>query len=139
MVRLVPLIVIPIEIVMKSHIAIRHGAKVSVESGQLKLFCPGPVLTSPRVRHAMSRADIAHRDDLFVELLDRVRARLKGVASAPEHEALVLGGGGTAATEAAFATFIAPEERLLVVSNGAFGERMAEIAVALGIPVRHLR
>ena len=65
----------------------------------------------------MSRADIAHRDDLFVELLDRVRARLKGVASAPEHEALVLGGGGTAATEAAFATFIAPEERLLVVST----------------------
>jgi hypothetical protein len=124
---------------MKSHIAIRHGTKVSVESGQLKLFCPGPVLTSQRVRHAMSRADIAHRDDLFVELLDRVRARLKGVASAPEHEALVLGGGGTAATEAAFATFIAPEERLLVVSNGAFGERMAEIAVALGIPVSHLR
>ncbi len=139
MLRFASLVAIPNEIVMKSHIAIRHGTKVSVESGQLKLFCPGPVLTSPRVRHAMSRSDIAHRDDLFVELLDRVRARLKGIAAAPEHEALVLGGGGTAATEAAFATFIAPEERLLVVSNGAFGERMAEIAVALGIPVSHLR
>src|SRR4030095_5766567 len=97
---------------MKSHFAIRHGTKVSVESGQLKLFCPGPVLTSPRVRHAMSRADIAHRDDLFVELLDRVRARLQGVASAPEHEALVLGGGGTAATAAVIAARIAQGRRL---------------------------
>jgi 2-aminoethylphosphonate-pyruvate transaminase len=87
----------------------------------------------------MARTDIAHRDGVFVELLDRVRARLKGVAGAADYEALVLGGGGTAATEATFATFIAPEERLLVISNGAFGERMAEIAVALGIPVSHLR
>jgi 2-aminoethylphosphonate-pyruvate transaminase len=124
---------------MKAHISIRHSAKLSLEPGQLKLFCPGPVLTSPRVRQAMARADIAHRDAVFVELLDRVRARLKAVAGAPEHEALVLGGGGTAATEAAFATFIAPEERLLVISNGAFGERMAEIGVALGVPVSHLR
>jgi 2-aminoethylphosphonate-pyruvate transaminase len=124
---------------MKAHIAIRHPAKVSVEAGQLKLFCPGPVATSPRVRQAMARADIAHRDGVFVDMLDRVRSRLQAVAVAPDHEALVLGGGGTAATEAAFATFIAPEERLLVISNGAFGERMTEIAVALGIPVSHLR
>ena len=52
---------------------------------------------------------------------------------------LVLGGGATAATEAALSTFISPGERLLVVSNGAFGERIAEMAECLGIPMSHLR
>jgi 2-aminoethylphosphonate-pyruvate transaminase len=52
---------------------------------------------------------------------------------------LLVGGGATAATEAALATFVAADERLLVVSNGAFGERIAEMAQCLGIPMSHLR
>jgi 2-aminoethylphosphonate-pyruvate transaminase len=61
------------------------------------------------------------------------------LADAPNHEALVVTGGGTAATEAAFSTFLVPTEKLLVISNGAFGERLAEIATVLGLPMRHLR
>lgn len=134
---------------MKAHISLNstgrigrleaEKSRVAGEAPVLTLLCPGPVQTTNRVRLAMARGDIAHRDEAFVALLDSVRARLLAVAHAVEHEVLVLGGGGTAATEAAMATFIAPEERLLVVSNGAFGERMAEIAAVLGIPVSHLR
>jgi 2-aminoethylphosphonate-pyruvate transaminase len=91
------------------------------------------------VKRALAQADIAHRDRAFVELLARVVARLRRVACAPEHDVLVVGGGATAATEAALATFVSCDERLLVVSNGAFGERIAEMAQCLGIHMSHLR
>lgn len=106
---------------------------------ELTLLCPGPVSTSARVKRALANADIAHRDRAFVEVLARLVGRLRRVAGAPEHDVLVLGGGATAATEAALATFVGAEERLLVVSNGAFGERIAEMAQCLGTPMSHLR
>ena len=106
---------------------------------ELTLLCPGPVSTSSYVKRALASADIAHRDRAFVDVLTRVIARLRRVAGAPGHDVLVVGGGATAATEAALASFVAAEERLLVVSNGAFGERIAEMAQCLGIPMSHLR
>jgi 2-aminoethylphosphonate-pyruvate transaminase len=91
------------------------------------------------VRRALAQADIAHRDRAFVEVLGRLIGRIRRVAAAPDHDVLVIGGGATAATEAALATFVGGDERLLVVSNGAFGERIAEMAQCLGIPMSHLR
>jgi 2-aminoethylphosphonate-pyruvate transaminase len=103
------------------------------------LLNPGPVVTSSRVRQAMARGDICHRDSAFSELLARVQEGLKKIAEAPQHEVLLLSGGGTAATEAAFSTFLSSQEKVLVVSNGAFGERLAEIATVLGLPLVHAK
>jgi 2-aminoethylphosphonate-pyruvate transaminase len=97
------------------------------------------VTTSARVKDALTRVDMSHRDSAFETVLARVVSRLKLVAHAPDHDVLVLSGGATAATEAALSTFVSPEERMLVVSHGAFGERIAEMAECLGIPVSHLR
>lgn len=105
----------------------------------LVLFCPGPVTTSARVKQALASTDISHRDRAFEQVLAKAIARLRRVAVAPDHDILILGGGATAATEAALATFVSHEERMLVVSNGAFGERIAEMAQCLGIPTSHLR
>lgn len=105
----------------------------------LTLMCPGPVSTSARVKRALAGADIAHRDKAFVAVLGRLVERIKRVADAPEHDVMVLSGGATAATEAVLATFVGADERLLVVSNGAFGERIAEMAQCLGIHMSHLR
>ena len=103
------------------------------------LLCPGPCSTSPKVKAALAAPDISHRDGAFVTLLARVVERLKVVTGATQHDVLLTGCGATGATEAALATFMAPDERLLVVSNGAFGERIAEMAQNLGIPMSHLR
>ncbi len=139
---------------MKSHAALdnltRHRrpdtdpvravpSRVPESADQVTLLCPGPCSTSPRVKQALARQDISHREQAFVEVLGRVVERLKVVAGAPGHEVLVTGGGATAVTEAVLATFVAQDERLLVVSNGAFGERIAEMAQCLGIHMSHLR
>jgi 2-aminoethylphosphonate-pyruvate transaminase len=103
------------------------------------LLTPGPVMTSMRVRQALAHADFSHRDPAFSRLLADVGSRLVGLAHASCHEPLILAGGGTAATEAAFTTLLPRDETLLVVSNGAFGERLADLAQTVGVPFRHLR
>lgn len=119
---------------------VRAVATRAVEAeAELTLLCPGPVQSSPRVKQVLGQTDMAHRDRAFVDVLGRVVSRLRRVAGAPDHEVLVMGGGATAATEAALATFVSRQERMLVVSNGAFGERIAEMAECLGIPMSHLR
>ena len=103
------------------------------------LLTPGPVMTSQRVRQALAQADFSHRDPAFSRLLVHAGSTLARVAHASRHEPLILSGGGTAATEAAFGSLVSREQTLLVVSNGAFGERLAEIARTVGLPLRHLR
>ncbi len=106
---------------------------------EVVLLCPGPCSTSPRVKAALAAPDISHREEAFVTLLGRVVERLKAIVGATNHDVLLTGSGATGATEATLATFVGPDERLLVVSNGAFGERIAEMAQCLGIPMSHLR
>src|SRR4051794_18697580 len=95
-------------------------------------------MTSARVREALARTDFSHRDSSFSALIEDVRVALAEVAGAPRHEPILVTGSATAALEAAFASLMSPQETLLVISNGAFGERLAELAGVLGLPLRHL-
>ena len=96
-------------------------------------------MVSARVRQTMASAEFSHRDPAFGELLNDVRRRLLALANARDHDALVLAGSATGAIEAAFVTLMPAAETVLVASNGAFGERLAEIAQVLGISLRHLQ
>ncbi|MCC6749755.1 MAG: alanine--glyoxylate aminotransferase family protein [Deltaproteobacteria bacterium] len=104
------------------------------------LLNPGPVLTSPRVKSALVHQDVCHRDADFALALRRVQRKLRRVCrGGSEHEVMILGGSGTAAMEAALLSFVPREGKLLIVSNGAFGERFAEIAAVHDLAVRHLK
>ncbi|MFH2009552.1 MAG: aminotransferase class V-fold PLP-dependent enzyme [bacterium] len=93
------------------------------------LFNPGPVVTSPRVKSALVHHDVCHRDEGFSVLLQQLRLKLKRVfRGGPEHEVLLITGSGTSGMEAAISSTIPRDRKLLVVSNGAFGERFEEIA-----------
>lgn len=104
------------------------------------LLNPGPVTLSERVRRALAGPDMCHREPEFAALQGEIRARLLGVyALAPaEWSAVLLTGSGTAAVEAMIATLMAPGEKLLVIENGAYGERMSRIAAAHGIDAPRL-
>ncbi len=105
------------------------------------LFTPGPLTTSPRVKRAMLR-DVGSRDPEFLAVVEFIRERLLelvGSSRARGFEAVPIQGSGTAAVEAAIATALPFAGKLLVASNGAYGERMLEIARVHGIPHRALR
>lgn len=102
------------------------------------LLTPGPLTTHPRVREAMTR-DWGSRDRDFIALTAELRDGLLAVANgADSHVAVPIQGAGTYALEAAAASLIGPEHRLLVLVNGAYGRRMVEIARRLGRSVAAL-
>ncbi len=93
------------------------------------LMNPGPVLTTAKVKSALVHHDICHRDEEFPKVVRRLRRKLRRVfQGGPEHEVVVLTGSGTSGMEAAIASSVPQDKKVLVVANGAFGERFMEIA-----------
>ncbi len=96
------------------------------------LLTPGPLTTSARTRAALGR-DWGSRDAGFVALSERVRGRLAALAGgAQTHVAVPIQGSGTFAVEAAVQSLIPRDGRLLVLVNGAYGRRIAEMAERIG-------
>ncbi len=98
------------------------------------LFTPGPLTTSRTVKQAMLR-DLGSRDFEFIELVRGLRRRLLRIAHAPEelYTTILVPGSGTYAVESTLGSVIPPDGKLLVIINGAYGQRMAQIAQTLKI------
>jgi 2-aminoethylphosphonate-pyruvate transaminase len=98
------------------------------------LLNPGPVTLTPRVRQALLRPDLCHREPEFAALQSDVRARLERVYpdAAADYAAVMLAGSGTAAVEAMLGSLVPHSGRVLVAANGVYGERMASILEAHG-------
>lgn len=103
------------------------------------LFTPGPLTTQLDTRRAML-ADWGSREPAFIAMTAELRRRLLDVAGGQDsHVAIPLQGSGTFIVEAAIGTLVGPSDTLLVLANGAYGERMIEIARRLGRKVEALR
>jgi 2-aminoethylphosphonate-pyruvate transaminase len=103
------------------------------------LFTPGPLTTRLETRRAML-ADWGSREPAFVAMTAELRRRLLDLAGGgSSHVAVPLQGSGTFIVEAAIGTLVRPSDVLLVLANGAYGERMIEIAKRLGRRVEALR
>ncbi|HUN45189.1 MAG TPA: 2-aminoethylphosphonate--pyruvate transaminase, partial [Stellaceae bacterium] len=91
------------------------------------LLTPGPLTTSDETKRAMLR-DWGSRDTDFIALNRRVRERLVTLAGgAGTHVAVPLQGSGTFVVEAMLGTFVPKNGKLLILVNGAYGRRMAEM------------
>lgn len=99
------------------------------------LFTPGPLTTSATVKQAMLR-DFGSRDYAFIQTIREVRDELLGLAgvSAGDYEAILMQGSGTFALEAVLSSTVPPDGKVLVIVNGAYGKRLAQMASVLKIP-----
>jgi 2-aminoethylphosphonate-pyruvate transaminase len=94
------------------------------------LLCPGPVMLSDRVRNALLHPEIGHREEEFSDLLDRARLKLSRVFGVKNHDkytTLVITGSGSAANESVLSS-IGSDKRILILTNGEFGERLVGLA-----------
>jgi 2-aminoethylphosphonate-pyruvate transaminase len=106
----------------------------------LVLLNPGPACTSDRVRAALGRGDMCHREPEFSALLESIRSGLvRSLGLADGHEAIVVTGSGTSALEMAVISSVRAGRKMLVVVNGVYGERIARIARVNGIEVIEAR
>ncbi len=103
------------------------------------LFTPGPLTTSQTVKQALLR-DLGSRDGDFVTRIADIRRRLLdlgGVAS-EDYVAIPMQGSGTYAVESVFASTVPRDGRVLVIINGAYGHRIAQMCRTLGIALATL-
>ena len=98
------------------------------------LLTPGPLSSSKTVKAAMLR-DWCTWDSDYRSIVQEVRAELVSMATdAPDYTCVLMQGSGTFCVESVIGTALGPEDKLLVLANGAYGCRMAEIARYLKIP-----
>ncbi|KVG77460.1 2-aminoethylphosphonate aminotransferase [Burkholderia ubonensis] len=99
------------------------------------LLNPGPVTLSERVRRSLLQPDLCHRESEFFDLQDEARARLVAAygLDPAEWAAVLMTGSGTAAVESMIAALVPQGGKLLVIENGVYGERIAQIATQYAI------
>lgn len=99
------------------------------------LLNPGPVTLSARVREALLKPDLCHREPEFATLQHSIREGLLAVygLQAEDWASILLTGSGTAAVEAMISSLVPRSGTLLVAENGVYGERIRQIAERHGI------
>lgn len=98
------------------------------------LMIPGPTPVPENVLLALAKHPIGHRSGEFSKIMADVTANLKWLHQT-ENDVLMLTVSGTGAVEAGIINFFSPGDRVLVIHNGKFGERWAEVATAFGLDV----
>jgi 2-aminoethylphosphonate-pyruvate transaminase len=94
-----------------------------------KLLNPGPVTLTNRVRQALLRQDLCHREPEFSLLQASIRSELLYVypESKEQYTSVLITGSGTAAVESMVSSLVPRHGKALVIANGAYGERMANM------------
>ncbi len=97
------------------------------------LLTPGPLTTSASVKRVMLH-DYCTWDDDYNQIVSDIRRRVTRLATAgDEFTTVLMQGSGTFAVEAAIGSLIPPQGKLLLVNNGAYGQRIGKIAQRLRI------
>ncbi len=102
------------------------------------ILTPGPVTTSLPTRQATLRDFTPNEPDLLA-LTAEFRQTLVALANGGDaYVTIPLQGTGNTANEATLGTLVPRDRKLLIVNNGFYGERLKQIAGAIGVPYRAL-
>ena len=100
-----------------------------------KLFTPGPLNTKLSVKEAMLH-DMGSRDKEFLKVVKEIREELLILADVTKEEGydvVLMQGSGTYGVESVISTAIPADGHLLLITNGAYGDRIGEMAKVYGI------
>jgi len=101
------------------------------------LRIPGPTTVPAEVLAEMARPMINHRGPEFAAIVRRVTARLQYFFQTAS-PVLTYASSGTGGQEATIANLFSPGDHVVVVTIGAFGNRLAKIADAFGLEVTRI-
>ena len=103
-----------------------------------KLLTPGPLTTTETVKKEMM-FDHCTWDDDYKQITQEIRKGLLELAhvTPDEYTAVLMQGSGTFGVESVLTSVIGTADELLICANGAYGERMVDIADHAGI-TRHV-
>ena len=99
------------------------------------LLNPGPATTTDTVKMAQVVPDICPREAEFGEVMREVQRDLLRVVHADEKEfeAVLFCGSGTLCMDVCINSLLPEGKKILVINNGAYSSRAADIAAAYGL------
>ena len=99
-----------------------------------KLLTPGPLTTTATVKREMM-FDHCTWDDDYKKITQEIRRGLLKLAHVSEEEytVVLMQGSGTFGVESVLTSVIGSGDKVLICTNGAYGERMADITEHAGI------
>jgi aspartate aminotransferase-like enzyme len=100
---------------------------------EMLTMIPGPTPVHPRILAALSRPTCAHLDPTFVRTFSTALADFRALCRSAFGTPFIVAGGGTLAMEMSVVNSVRPGDRMLVISQGYFGDRFGELAAAFGI------
>ena len=94
------------------------------------LLTPGPLTTSETVKETMMTDWCTWDEDYNLGIVQELRKDLVSIATKniEDYTSVLLQGSGTYCVEAVLGATITPKDKLLICSNGAYGDRMGNIA-----------
>lgn len=104
------------------------------------LLNPGPATTTDSVKNALVVPDICPREIEFGNLISEIRKDLVKIVGGDEnYTSILFVGSGTAAMDGTISSVVPPNKKILILINGAYGIRFAEIARTYNIEVVELK
>jgi aspartate aminotransferase-like enzyme len=97
------------------------------------LLIPGPSPVVPRILDALAQPTVSHVGPEMVRELRESCENLKKIVFCEKGEPFIISGAGTLAMEMALLNTVGPNDRVLVLSQGYFGQRMGQICQAFGL------
>ncbi|MCL2491992.1 MAG: 2-aminoethylphosphonate--pyruvate transaminase [Coriobacteriia bacterium] len=99
------------------------------------LLTPGPLSTSKGVRNALLRDWCTWDADYNTDIVQNIRHRLVEMAASRPHDytVVMMQGSGSFSIEATLGSVVGIDDKLLIITNGAYGTRMVEMAEILDI------
>ena len=105
-----------------------------------KLLTPGPLTTTDTVKREMM-VDHCTWDNDYKQITQKIRSELLEIAhvSPEEYTAVLMQGSGTFGVESALTSSVGKDGKVLILSNGAYGERQEDICRHAGLRyvIRH--
>jgi aspartate aminotransferase-like enzyme len=101
---------------------------------KLMLTIPGPTPVPEPVLLAQAKHPMGHRSGEFCAIVAEINENLQWLHQT-QNQVITLAASGTGAMEAGIINFLSPGDRVLVGSNGKFGERWGKVAKAFGLNV----
>lgn len=94
-----------------------------------KLLTPGPLTTTEAVKKEML-FDRCTWDDEYKSITQKIRKELLDIGNVREEDytAVLMQGSGTFAVESVITSTVGEKDKLLIIANGAYGERIGQIA-----------
>lgn len=96
------------------------------------LMGPGPSDVHTRVLEAMARPTLGHLDPEFQVMMEDIKAGLRALFKTENAMTFPVSAPGSAGMEMCFVNLIEPGDKVVVVKNGVFGERMKENVIRAG-------